>query len=430
MKHSIQSLFLVAFGFLTAVSLQAQSLAECQKLAEQNYPLIRKYDLISQTSQYTVQNLNRGWLPQLSLSAQATLQSDVVSLPDVLQNMMTAQGFDVKGLKKDQYKIALDLQQVIYDGGAISSQKEVARRQSEVQAAQNEVSLYQIRERINDLYFGYLLTREHIELNNSSLHLLNNNIERLQNLLDNGVAMQCDVNTLKAEALTAEQRKTELESSATALQQMLSLFCGKDVTPTDQLDGSTGIASASSFDDRPELKLLDSQSSLLSAQRHALNSQILPKVSLFAQGFYGYPGYNMYEDMFSHDWSLNGMVGIRLNWNLSSFYTRSGDIHKLRLQEEQLQNARDVFNFNTNLQQTQEQLYSEKSRKLLQQDDEIIQLRQSVREATEAKLENGIIDTNTLLQEITREESARLSKLQHQIEFAQHQAELQYIQAK
>jgi len=417
-------LFTLCSSLLT---LQAQSLATCQQLAEQNYPLIRKYDLVEQTTQYTVQNLNRGWLPQLTLSAQATLQSDVVSLPDALTGMMTAQGLNVKGLKKDQYKVQLELQQVLYDGGAISSQREVARRQGEVEAASNDVDMYQLRSRINDLYFGFLLTQERLAINDASLHLLNNNIARLQALLDEGVAMQSDLSTLRAELLTAEQRTTELRTTLDALQQMLSLFCGREVTPEPITETKLTNTPGNNFDLRPEMQLLDSRSSLLAAQRKALDAKLMPKVSLFAQGFYGYPGLNMYEDMFSHDWSLNGIVGLRMQWNISSFYTRSGDLHKLRLQQEQLQTARDLFNFNATLQQTQEQRNAERCQKLLQQDDEIIRLRQSVREASEAKLQDGIIDSYALVEQITREEAARISRLQHLIEFAQRQANLQFL---
>jgi len=421
---SLTLFFTLHFSLL---SVQAQSLATCQQMAEQNYPLIRRYDLIEQTTNYTVQNLNRGWLPQLTLSAQATLQSDVVSLPDALTGMMAAQGLDVKGLKKDQYKVQLELQQILYDGGAISSQKEVARRQSEVEAASNDVDMYQLRSRVNDLYFGYLLTQERLALNEASLHLINNNIERLNALLQEGVAMQSDVNTLRAELLTAEQRTTELRATCQTFQQMLSLFCGQEITPESITTTASTTVQSGNFDLRPEMQLLNSQSSLLSARRKALDAQLMPKVSLFAQGFYGYPGLNMYEDMFSHDWSLNGIVGLRMQWNISSFYTRQGDLHKLRLQQEQLQTARDLFSFNATLQQTQEQRNAERCQKLLEQDDEIISLRQSVREATEAKLQDGIIDSYALVEQITREEAARLNRLQHLIEFAQRQANLQFI---
>ena len=447
----VATLFLSFLLSLLPCPLLAQSLDECQELARQNYPLIRRYELIEQTSQYTLQNLNRGYLPQLSLSAQATLQSDVVSLPDALNDMMAAQGLTVRGLKKDQYKVALDLQQVLYDGGAISAQKEVSRRQADLQSAQNDVDLYQLRDRIDNLYFGILLTQEGIRQTDATLHLLNNNVERLQALCDEGVAMRCDVDQLRAEMLSTEQHRTDLQSTLVNLQQLLSTFCGKAITvdaesvftssggalSAESAGGATltGREAAAGGDPaaggtslaRPEFTLFDRQAALLTAQRRALDATLLPRLSLFAQGFYGYPGYNMYDDMFSHDWSLNGMVGIRLNWNVSSLYTRRGEIQKLRLRQDDIENARDVFTFNNDLQQSQERQYAQRCQKLLTQDDQIIQLRQSVREATEAKLQDGIIDVNALLQDITREQQARITRTQHLIEYHQHLAELRFL---
>lgn len=406
----------------------AETLDECQELADKNYPLIRQYALVNQTSQFTVQNLSRGWLPQLSFSAQATLQSDVVALPDALQNMMKMQGMDVKGLKKDQYKIALDLQQTIYDGGSIKAQQMLTTKQTEVQSAQMDVQLYAVRDRVLNLYYGILLNQERIRQVDATIQLLNKNLERINNRVQGGVAMQCDANAMKAELLSAEQQKTDLESSVVVLKEMLKVFCGKEVNPEQsELDEARDVVAAS-VDQRPEIKLIDKQTELVSAQESFLDASTKPRLFFFAQGYYGYPGMNMYEDMFSHDWSLNGLIGLKLQWNLSNFYTKSADKQKLQLQKDQLQVQREVFNFNTQLQQTQEQLMTTRCQKIMAQDDEIIQLRQSVREASEAKLEDGIIDADALLQDITREQQARIAKTQHQIELLQHLAELKYLQ--
>ena len=133
---------LLAFG---------QTLDECQQAAEKNYPLIQRYGLIEKTTQLTVANIQKGWLPQVSASAQATYQSDVVSWPSEMKTMMNGMGINMKGLKKDQYRVGIDLQQTIYDGGVIGSQKRIAREQGKVKAAQNEVSLYNVRKRVNEM---------------------------------------------------------------------------------------------------------------------------------------------------------------------------------------------------------------------------------------------------------------------------------------
>ena len=148
-------LYLLGLALLPLM-LVAQSLEECQRAAEQNYPLIRQYDLIEKTTDLTVSNIMKGWLPQVSASAQATYQSDVASFPDRMQALYDQIGLEMKGLKKDQYRVGIDINQTVYDGGAMSSQAAIAREQGRVQAAQNEVNLYQVRQRVNEIYFALL----------------------------------------------------------------------------------------------------------------------------------------------------------------------------------------------------------------------------------------------------------------------------------
>ena len=143
----------------------AQTLEECQQAAERNYPLIRQYGLIEKTTELTVANIQKGWLPQVSASAQATYQSDVVAFPEQMQAVYQQMGLNMKGLTKDQYRVGIDVSQTIYDGGAISSQKAVAREQGKVQAAQNEVNIYNVRKRVNEMYFSLLMLDEQIQLN-------------------------------------------------------------------------------------------------------------------------------------------------------------------------------------------------------------------------------------------------------------------------
>ena len=151
---------------------QAQTLEECQQAAERNYPLIQQYGLIDKTTELTVANIQKGWLPQVSFSAQATLQSDVTAFPDQMQQMYKAMGIDMKGLSKDQYRVGVDVQQMVYDGGVIKSKKEIAREQRNVQTAQNEVNMYNVRKRVNEMYFGLLLLDEQIKQNANLQNLL------------------------------------------------------------------------------------------------------------------------------------------------------------------------------------------------------------------------------------------------------------------
>jgi len=394
------------------INLSAQTLEECQRAAEQNYPLIRQYDLIEKTTNLTVANIQKGWLPQLSASAQATYQSDVVAFPDQFKQLYQQMGLDMKGLTKDQYRVGIDVNQTIYDGGAISSQKAIARGQGKVQAAQNEVNLYNVRKRVNEMYFSLLLLDEQIKLNSDLQELLLGNEKKLESMVKNGTAAESDWQSVKAERLNVIQQKTTLESQKRMLQTMLSTFCGIEVKNPQK----PSIAETNATNNRPEMRLFDAQLRLADAQQRALNSALMPKLGVFAQGYYGYPGLNMFEDMMRHDWSLNGLIGAKLTWNIGALYTRKNDKAKLQLQRDLTETSREVFLFNNNLEQIQQNENIARYRELMADDEEIISLRSAVRKAAESKLSHGIIDVNDLVREINQENAARVSQSMHEIE--------------
>ena len=392
---------------------QGQTLEECQQAAERNYPLISQYGLIEKTTDLTVSNLSKGWLPQVTASAQATYQSDVVAWPDQMQTIYQQMGLDMKGLKKDQYKVGIDVQQMVFDGGAISSQRDIAREQGRVQEAQTEVTMYQVRRRVNEMYFGLLMLDEQIALNNDLQSLLAANEQKLSSMWKRGTASESDYQAVKAERLNVMQQATTLDAQRKAVMRMLSAFCGMEVTHVEK----PALIALPSQDvaQRPELKAIDAQLSLANAQERLLNSALMPKLSLFASGFYGYPGYNMFDDMMSHDWSWNGMVGARLSWNLGAFYTHRNDKAKIRLQRDMAETNREVFLFNNRLELIQQNENIEQYRRLMNDDEEIIALRSSVRKAAESKLAHGIIDVNDLVKEINAENAARVQQSMHEI---------------
>lgn len=421
MKH-IKTILILLLLPLSALA-QTMTLDECQRLAQENYPLIRQYDLVRLSTDYNVSNIAKGWLPQISAVAQATYQSDVMALPDPLRDVLSQRGFGMRGLRRDQYRVGIDLSQTVYDGGAISGQKSVARIEGEVQTAQAATDMYAVRQRINDLYFGILLLDEKIKLNQDLQTLLQSSLGKLTAMLSHGTAMLCDVNTLRAEKLRAEQQSVELSSSRKSLTDMLSVFIGKKVTSLEQ---PQDITVTTQGNNRPELYLFNSQIELANAQESLLSSRLLPKLSLFAQGFYGYPGYNQFEAMMSRDWKLGGMAGVRLSWNIGALYTRKNDKAQLTARRGLIETARETFLFNSRLTEIQHAGGIEKYRKMIEGDKEIVRLRQDVRTAAESKLDHGIIDTDNLLQEITRENQSRIDLATHTILMLQESYNLKY----
>ena len=402
----------------------AQTLEECQQAAERNYPQIQQYGLIEKTTELTVANIQKGWLPQVSASAQATYQSDVVAWPDEMKGMLGQIGLNFEGLKKDQYKVGLDVQQTVFDGGAIKSQKEIARQQGEVQTAQTEVNIYNVRKRVNEMYFGLLLIDEQIKLNRDLQELLASNEKKLASMYKGGTAAESDYLNVKAERLNVLQQATSLQSQRQTLVRMLSAFCGIEVK--EAVKPITNNQYSITNNQRPELKAIDAQLRLADAQEKALDAALMPKLGVFAQGYYGYPGLNMFEDMLHHKWSLNGMIGARLTWNIGALYTHKNDKAKLNVQRSMFNVQRETFLFNNNLDQIQQNENIEHYRKLMTEDEEIITLRSSIRKAAESKLSHGIIDVNDLVKEINNENAARVQQTMHEIQLLKEIYDLRY----
>ncbi|ATV54369.1 transporter [Prevotella intermedia] len=419
MKEKIITLVLL---MLVSV-VQAQTLEECQQAAEKNYPIIKQYGLIAQTTGLTVKNIQKGWLPQITASAQATYQSDVVSWPENMQRMYQQMGLNMKGLSKDQYKIGVDLQQVIYDGGAIGSQRTIARQEGKVQEAQTEANLYQVRKRVNEMYFSLLLLDEQIRLNDDVKALLLSSEKKLAAMVKGGTAATSDFDNVKAERLSVAQQNESLKSQRQMLQRMLSVFCGIEVSNPEK---PAAVETSASASNRPEIRLFDNQLKLAEVQEKALDTKLRPKLGLYAQGYYGYPGLNMFEDMISRKWSLNGIVGIKLSWNIGALYTHKNDKAKLKAQRELIENAREVFLFNNNMEQIQQTENVNRYRTMMQGDDEIIALRTNVRKAAESKLAHGIIDVNSLLREINNENAAKTQQAIHEIDMLKEMYNLKY----
>ena len=412
----------LAFIMLSSVSW-AQTLEECQQAAEKNYPLIKQYGLIAKTTQLTVKNIQKGWLPQVTASAQATYQSAVTAWPESMQTMYQQMGLNMKGLRKDQYKIGVDLQQTIYDGGAISSQRNIAQQEGKVQEAQTETNLYQVRRRVNEMYFSLLLLNEQIQLNEDVKALLQSSEKKLFAMVKGGTAATSDLDNVRAERLSVEQQNENLKQQKLMLQRMLSVFCGLEVNNTQK---PAPVQIASSANNRPEMRLYNRQLELTEAKEKALETQLRPKLGLFAQGFYGYPGLNMFEDMMNRKWSLNGIVGIKLSWNVSALYTHKNDKARLSAQREMIENAREVFLFNNNLEEIQQNEYINRYQTMMKSDDEIIVLRTNVRKAAESKLAHGIIDVISLLREINNENAAKTQQTIHEIDMLKEMYNLKY----
>ena len=402
--EKLKYIFLLFIGLINAQ--ETITLEQCYQWSRENYPLIKKQELIKKAEQYTTENALKGWLPQVNITAQATYQNDVTQFPVKLPNV------NVEPLSKDQYKVFADVSQTIYDGGNIRNQKNLAKIQSEVQTIQTEVELDKLKERINQLYFGILQTnKQWTQLQFTKLDI-KEGIKKAEAQLKNGVIFRSNLDVLKAELVKIEQKEIELQAIKQNFVQMLSYFIKKNIDENTQLETPEKILLTKN-NNRSELKLFDAQKQLLETQRKIINTKNTPKLGAFFQGGYGKPGFNMLKN----EIDIFYIGGIRLNIPISGFYTQKNDLALLENQSQDIEIQRENFLFNQNFIEIQQRNDLEKIQNLIDKDNELIELRKNIKTASLAQLENGVITTNDYLREVTAEEQAILTKITHEIQY-------------
>ncbi len=404
------------FCLLPIAKISAQqthiTINEAYQLAKQNYPLIKQRDLISKTKEYSVDNASKGYLPVFSINGQATYQSAVTNFPFSIP----IPGFSMPSYNKDQYKIYAELNQIIYDGGVIKNQKQVAESNEIIQQQNLEVALYALYDRVNQLFFGALLINEQLKQNELLNKNIQNGIDKAKALLANGTAYRSSVDELSAQLLQTEQSRVELKSAKKAFLDMLSLFVNNQLDENTILEKPVAAILSDNIN-RPEILFYDYQKKTYDLQDDLLKTQIRPKFNLFVQGGYGRPGLNM----LSNDFSLYSIGGLKLNWNLGSLYTLKNQKQLIDINRKTIDVQKETFLFNTSITQKQQNSELAKYLELLKKDESIIALRESVKNAAAAQLENGVLSAHDYITQVIAEDQVRQNFILHTIQLLQAQ---------
>lgn len=379
------------------------SLDTCYALAKKNYPLVKKYELIAKSKEYSLENIAKGFLPQININGQASYQSDVTQFPKSIPG--------VPVLTKEQYKIYAEVNQPIYDGGVIKEQKKLQEANSLVGRQQLEVELYQLKDRVNQLYFGILLMDEQLKQNALMKNDIQLGLTKINAQITNGTALQSNAATLKAEWLKANQQTVELKSNRKAFTDMLGFFISKPLDEHTVLEKPAPIIPATEIR-RPELLMFNYQNKILDAQNNLLTAKNNPKLSFFVQGGFGKPAFNILSNSFDPFY----IGGLRLSFPLTGFYSVKNDRALININRQTIDAEKETFLFNTQFAMKQQSADITKFQQFLKTDDEIISLRTGVKKAALAQLENGVINSGDYLREVNAEDNARQNKILHEIQ--------------
>ena len=373
------------------------TIEQCYDLVRQNYPLVKRYELLDLTEEYTLKNAYMNYFPQISLQGSASWQTDVLEFPFDL----SPYGIEMPTFSKDQYAAVIELSQVLWDGGMIAANRANIRAKADVDMAQQEINMYSLREKVNELYFGIYLDQQ-IRQVDILMEELEREYARIEGCIANGVASLSDLDLIEVERITQNQSRDRLSSMLDAYLRVLTLMTGVRISDAAQLvvpipedsDKEQMLnALIASEIRRPELELYKAQELEIDTQLDYWTAGGLPQFSLFIRGGYGRPGLN-----------------------ISQLYSLGYGKKIVGYSKEQVNSVRETFLFNTNLQVQEQVAEIRRYFKTVEDDERIVELREKIRESTAAGVENGTKNASDLVSEINKENAARKQLIMHQIE--------------
>lgn len=396
---------LTVLQFLSIMGYSQYNLEMCQTKARENFPMIAQYGLIESSKEFKIENANKSYLPQISFNAKATYQSEVTEIP------ISMPGVTINPLSKDQYSAVLQIDQNIWDGGLTSSQKKSIKAQTNLEKNKLDVDIYALRERVNQLFFGIIFLNDNLYQISVLKTDLNRSFNQVNAYMENGLANQSDIDAVKVEQINTLQRETELLANREAFIFMLSAMVGENIK-SDAIFEKPADLVYSKENKRPELVFFSSQGALYDSQKELVSAKNRMKIGAFIQAGYGNPGLNMLKNEFSPFY----IGGVRVLWNLGGLYTKKNDLRLIDVNKSIVENQQAIFLYNSNLKSIQQEVAIKKIRSLIERDDELISLRESIKRAAEVKLENGTISVSELLREINLLDIARNNKAKHEVE--------------
>ena len=403
---------------LASISLQAQnfSLESCKSKARANFPLIKQLGILENLKGLSLENLSKGYLPQLNFNAQGTYQSEVTSLPISLPNMT------IKSLDKDQYKTYLEVYQPLLDGQQVKKQQAVSKSSYAVETQKVEVELYKINATVNQLYFGILLLDSQLKSTNSLLGEVDANLNKLTIGVKEGIVNPLNKEVFDAEKIKIVQRIEELGFARKSLISSLGVLINEAISENVSFEMPKQISTLPE-NKRPELALFDLQIGNLEQQKALIQNKLNPRLGLMGQIGYGRPALNMLNNDFKEYY----IGGLKLSWSISSFYTNSRERKILESQKGIIAAQREVFQQQTNLNNVQVQREIEKWDALLRTDGQLVETRKRIVAAAEVQFGQGTLSSLDYLAYINQLEQANQQIQLHQLQKLQSTYQQQYL---
>ncbi|MGM0545922.1 MAG: TolC family protein [Bacteroidota bacterium] len=405
------------FSLLVLIGLQPASddtltLSEIHSQIETNYPLAQKIDLQDDITELNKKIAGTAAYPQLNFGATASYQSEVTEFP-----FPSGEQFSSPELSRDQYKATVEASQVIYNSGAIGISKKLEKTRGKGQNKATEADLHQIKEQVNQVYFGILLAQQQLHVISTLMKNLQTQIKEVSSKVDNGVLLPSQKYTLEAELINARQDSAEIQSNIASGYGVLSDLIGQEVNPNTRLKmPKVNDPVADEMPRlRPEFELFENNRETLRYQKELAQTEKWPTLSAFGSGSYGRPGYNVFDD----DPHAFYMVGFRLQWNFWNARNATQKQQIYQLQQRTITEEQRAFErqLKASLSKIREQIALLDDK--LKRDQQIIELREKVVAEKSSQMKNGSATATEYVTELGKETQARLSQMIHRTELVQ-----------
>ncbi|MEE4214308.1 MAG: TolC family protein [Bacteroidales bacterium] len=404
------------------------SLKTCYENALDNHPRAGEKQLQQQIWQLKQDNLNSAWYPKIEAGATALYNSSVADLGNSL-GMAPLPGIEdyLPVVPHDQYKVTMDINQLIYDGGATKSIRLVEDAALEVKREEVEVELYAIREQVNSYYFTFILLQKQKEKLAVYLQTITEQILSLESGIRNGVLLPSDRDVLRAEKISIEQQAGEIGIRTNSTAAVLSQLTGMEINHETRALVPEVYLTPGGEVLRPELNVLDLKGQQLDAGKDLVKSERMPRAFAFATLGYGKPPGN---DFFSDTFGPYYIVGAGIKWKIIDWKNSKRqqqlidinkaiiDSHKKSLEE--------------NLDRALEMKYAEirSLETALESDDELIATLESVRKTALSQYNNGTITASEYLREWSKEKEAVINREIHAVSLIKAKVEYLNIAGK
>ncbi|MCI2228588.1 TolC family protein [Polaribacter sp. MSW13] len=397
-------ILILTFVSLGVFAQEVLTLKECYNLLETNYPLVKQHQLLENQNQIDNSIITNSKLPQISLDAQATYQSEVMEFPVAMSS--------ITPLNKDQYRATVSINQLIFNGGATTANLKVKTAELKTKKKSIETNIYQLKMQINQLYFSILLTQETFKLLEVKKNQLKTKLKEVKSGIKHGVLLPASDSVLEAELLKINQQFIEVENRKLSLIETLFSFIGQPFDSDVKLEIPLITTRLDTEITRPELDLFQLKKEEITAQEAFVSKQNSVKLNGFFTGGYGNPGLNMLDNSFHSFYT----VGVKLHWNVFDWNTNKKQQQSLAIHKDVIENETEVFKLNTTIALNKQQKEIEKVSAFINSDQEIIRLRKKVLKTLDAQLKNGVITSSVYITEFTNLFEAENILLQHKIQ--------------